>query len=183
MNPSPSITGFRLRLLLGMMLVVGAVTALALWSAQHKVTTDVQQQLQQAFQDEITALHGTWKVRHAALVERSRALARKPRIHAALEDNALDLLYPNAEDELRDLMEGGSENPLQARFYRFLGADGKVIAAPPGVDAGKLSSEQEAGLSLAKLPDTQQVGYLMRDGGADEFIAAPIISTDTNEVT
>ncbi|MEI7909577.1 MAG: HAMP domain-containing sensor histidine kinase [Verrucomicrobiota bacterium] len=182
MTATPSITGFRLRVLLGMMLVVCAVTALALWSAQQKFTTEVQQQLQSAFQGQIASLHQAWELRHAALVERSRALARKPRLHAALEDNALDLLYPNAEDELRDLMEGGSEHLLQARFYRFLGADGRVIAAPPGVDAGKLSVEQEAGLSLAKLPDTQQVGYLMRDGGVDEIIAAPIISTDTDEV-
>jgi hypothetical protein len=36
----------------------------------------------------------------------SRA-GEKPRIHAALEDNALDLLYPSAKDELRDLMDGG----------------------------------------------------------------------------
>ena len=182
MNPSPSITGFRLRVLVGMMLVVCAVTALALWSAQHKVTAEVQQQLHLAFQGQIATLHQAWELRHAALVERSRALARKPRLHAALEDNALDLLYPNAEDELRDLMEGGTGNLLQARFYRFLGTDGKVIAAPPGVDAGKLSSEQEAGLSLTKLPETQQIGYLIRDGDVDEIIAAPIISTDTNEV-
>ncbi|MCX6877122.1 MAG: HAMP domain-containing sensor histidine kinase [Verrucomicrobia bacterium] len=182
MTATPSITGFRLRVLLGIMLVVGAVTALALWSTQHKVTAEVQQQLQQAFQSEIAALHRAWEVRHAALVERSRSLARKPRIHAALEDNALDLLYPNAEDELRDLMEGGADHPLQALFYRFLDADGKVIAAPAGVDAGKLSSAQEAKLSLAKLPGTQQVGYLTREGGMAEIIAAPIISTDTHEV-
>ncbi|MEO7100534.1 MAG: HAMP domain-containing sensor histidine kinase [Luteolibacter sp.] len=182
MSRSPRITGFRLRLLIGMMLVVCAVTALALYIAQRKVTADVRQQLQQAFEGEIAGLHRAREVRHAALMERSRALARKPRLHAALEDNALDLLYPNAEDELRDVMEAEADDPLQARFYRFLDADGQVIAAPTGVDAGKLSTSEEAKLSLAKLPDTQQIGYLMRDGGMDEIIAAPIISTDTNEV-
>ena len=106
MTAPPSITGFRLRVLLGMMLVVCAVTALALWSAQQKFTTEVQQQLQSAFQGQIASLHQAWELRHAALVERSRALARKPRLHAALEDNALDLLYPNAEDELRDFVRG-----------------------------------------------------------------------------
>ncbi len=182
MSESPSITGFRLRLLIGMMLVVCAVTGLALWIAQTKVSTDVRQQLQQAFQGEISTLHRAWEVRHAALVERSRSLARKPRIHAALEDNALDLLYPNAEEELRDVMEADASHPLQARFYRFLDADGKVIASPATVDAGRLDVAEENQLSLARMTGTQQAGYLVRDdGGVDEIIAVPIISTDTNE--
>lgn len=182
MSAAPNIAGFRLRLLLGMMLVVCAVTALALWIAQHKVTVDVRQQLQQAFQSEIATLDRAREVRHAALVDRSRTLASKPRIHAALEDDALDLLYPNASDELRDVMEGDAAEPLRACFYRFLDADGKVIPAPPGVDAGELSSAEEIGLSLPKVPDTQQDGYLEHAGGIAEIIAAPIISTDTNEV-
>ena len=38
---------------------------------------------------------------HAALAELCRSLVRKPRIHAALEDNALDLLYPAAPSSRR----------------------------------------------------------------------------------
>lgn len=182
MISAPSITGFRFRLMISMMLVVCAVTALALWIAQNKVTTDMQRQARQSFQNEIATLHREWEVRHTALLERSRSLASKPRIHAALEDNALDLLYPNARDELRDVMDGEGEHPLHARFYRFLGSDGKVIPAPPGVDAGILSSAEEARLSMPRLPDTQQIGYLAHDDGMDEIIASPIISTDTDEV-
>ena len=184
MNAASSITGFRLRVLFGMMLVVGAFTALALWIAQQQVTQDARQQLEKVFQNEVASLDRARAVRHAALVERSRSLARKPRIHAALEDDALDLLYPNAEDELRDVMEGDADadHPLRANFYRFLDAEGKVIPAPASVDAGKLSSDEEAKLSLSRLPATQQIGYLARSGVVDEIIAAPIISTETNEV-
>ncbi|MEO8613725.1 MAG: HAMP domain-containing sensor histidine kinase [Luteolibacter sp.] len=182
MSAQSSISGFRLRLFIGMMLVLLAATGLALWVAQNKVSTDVRQQLQQSFQGEITALHRAWEVRHAALAERSRSLASKPRIHAALEDNALDLLYPNAEDELRDVMANDADQPLQAHFYRFLDADGKVIAAPATVDAGTLAPEEENELSRAKLQGTQQAGYMIHDGGMDEIISAPIISTDTNEL-
>ncbi len=164
------------------MVVVCAVTALALWMTQQNISRDAQERLRQAFHDRIASLHRTRDVRHAALVERSRSLARKPRIHAALEDNALDLLYPNAEDELHDVMEADPDHPLQARFYRFLDSTGKVIPAPPDIDAGKLSGSEEADLSLAMLPNNQQDGYLARDGGVDEIIAAPIISTDTHEV-
>ncbi|MEO5713448.1 MAG: HAMP domain-containing sensor histidine kinase [Luteolibacter sp.] len=182
MSAPPDITGFRKRLFIRMMLVVCGVTALALWATQRNVSRDAGQRLRQAFHDEIASLHRTRDVRHAALVERSRSLARRPRIHAALEDNALDLLYPNAEDELRDVMEADPDHPLQARFYRFLDPAGKVIPAPPEIDAGKLSEGEEAKLSLAKVPDVQQDGYLTGDGGVDEIIAAPIISTDTHEV-
>ena len=182
MTVAPRITGFRLRLLIAMMLVVGAVTALALWITQRRVTGDVRQQLQQAYQEHNAALHRAWKTRHAALLERSLALARKPRIHAALEDDALDLLYPNAADELRDVMNAATNSPLQARFYRFLDAGGTVIPAPEGMDAGMLSAAEEAGLSLAALSDRQQVGCLVRGHEMDEVIAAPIISTDTHEV-
>ena len=166
-----------------MMLVVCVVTGLALWATQQKVTTDSRRQMEAAFQNEITALHRAREVRHAALVERSRALVRRPRIHAALEDDALDLLYPNAEDEMRDLMEGDADanHPLRARFYRFLDARGKVIPAPAGIDAGKLSHDEESRLSLSHVPEAQQVGYLMYDNDAAEVIAAPIISTETNE--
>ena len=34
--------------------------------------------------------------------------------HAAIEDDAIDLLYPTAKDELRDLMEGEEPPPEQA---------------------------------------------------------------------
>ena len=182
MSTPPDITGFRKRLFIRMMLVVCGVTGLALWTTQQNVSSDARQRLQQAFHDEIASLHRTRDVRHAALVERSRSLARKPRIHAALEDNALDLLYPNAVDELRDVMEVDPDHPLQARFYRFLDPAGKVIPAPPEVDAGKLTESEEAKLSLARVPDVQQDGYLTRESGVDEIIAAPIISTETHEV-
>ncbi len=182
MKPTSGIAGFRIRLLLGMMLVVSAVTALTLWIAQHRVSTDVRQQMQQAFLNETTALQQAREVRHAALVERSRVLARRPRIHAALEDDARDLLYPNAEDALRDTMDKDANHALKARFYRFLDAHGKVIPAPPAAPAGRLSPAEEAALSLPELPRTQQVGYLARDGALDEIIAAPIISTESEEV-
>lgn len=182
MKPTSGIAGFRIRLLLGMMFVVSAVTALSLWIAQHRVSTDVRQQMQQAFRNETSAIQQAREVRHSALIERSRALARRPRIHAALEDDARDLLYPNAEDALRDTMDSAANHALKARFYRFLDGEGKVIPAPPAAPAGRLSPAEEAALSLPELPRTQQVGYLARDGGLDEIIAAPIISTESEEV-
>jgi len=184
---------FRTKLLVAIMLVVSAVTALGLYLAQRNVAANVERDLQQNFQTEVSALHKVQELRHAALEQRCRELVAKPRIHAALEDNALDLLYPSAKDELRDLMEGEEPAPqqaarsLHARFYRFLDSTGAVLAPPNARDVGQLSSQAEAQLALKKLPETPQIGYISERAdtageGADEVMAVPIFSTETGEV-
>jgi signal transduction histidine kinase len=187
------VASFRTKLLAAMMFVVSALTALGLYLAQRNVVADVERDLRQHFQAELSSLHKVQELRHAALAERCRLLVAKPRIHAALEDNALDLLYPSAKDELRDLMEGeepSSEQAagsLHARFYRFLDGTGAVLAPPSPKDVGELSKEVEAQLALGKLPDIPQTGYLSESIPAagetiNEVMAVPIFSTESGEV-
>ena len=97
-----------------MIVIVAAVTVLGLYLAQRKVTADAERNLQENFRAELSSLHKLEELRHAALADRCNALAGKSRIHAAIEDNAIDLLYPSAKDELRDLMEGEEPPPEQA---------------------------------------------------------------------
>ena len=188
-----SIASFRRKLSATIVLVVSAITALALYLAQRNVATTAERDLRANFQAELAGLHKIEALRHAALAERCRALAEKPRIHAALEDNALDLLYPSARDELRDLMEGeeaSSEQTagsLHARFYRFLDSSGSVLQPSNPKDVGELTPKAEAQLALKALPGTQQIGYLPEstDTGArtiNEVIAVPIFSTETGDV-
>ena len=177
-----------------MMLVVLGLTSLGLYLAQRKVAIEAERDLWQDFQNELATLQGVQEVRHAALAERGRALVSRPRIHAALEDNALDLLYLSAHDELRDTLapqvQGVSErlaSPLHARFYRFLDRNGAVIVPPENAVVGALSPKEEKALSLPSLPREQQIGYLPRENAAgpmelDEIITMPIISTETGEV-
>jgi signal transduction histidine kinase len=193
-KPRPSgITGFRTKLLVAMMLVVSTVTGLALFFAQRNLAANVRRDLEREFQAELAALHTVQQVRHAALAERCRALARKPRLHAALEDDAVDLLYPSARDELSDVMDGREGPPgeppayaFHATFYRFLDANGMVIPTTTE-DAGFLSAQEESQLSVGAAPGQPQVGYLSRHtAGAgetvDEIIAMPITSTETGAV-
>ena len=176
-----------------MMVVVAVMTGLGLYFAQRNVAANVERSLQQDFQGQVSALDKLQELRNAALAERCRALASKPRIHAALEDNALDLLYPSAKDELRDLMEGGkpateqNAQSLDARFYRFLDETGSVLPPSKPEEVGELGEQTEAALALRQLPQTQQIGYLMENGDrskliVDEIIAVPIFSSDTGEV-
>jgi signal transduction histidine kinase len=185
---------FRVRLLVAMMLVVGGLTATGLYLAQRNAMADLQRDLQRDFQADLAALHSVEEMRYAALAERCRVLVAKPRIHAALEDNALDLLYPSAKDELRDIMHD-EKNPQpdqvaglpHARFYRFLDRTGALLPPPNQGEVGTLRPDEEAQLALKSMPQTAQIGYLLRSGGRaeetiEEIIALPITSTETNEV-
>jgi signal transduction histidine kinase len=176
-----------------MMIIVAVLTALGLYLAQRKVTADAERNLQETFQAELSSLHKLEELRHAALADRCNALAAKSRIHAAIEDNAVDLLYPSAKDELRDLMEGEEPPPeqgaqsLHATFYRFLDGTGSVLKPPNPKEVGPLDAKAEDQLSLTKLPETQQIGYVQENGGTDggavaEVLAVPIFSTDTGDV-
>ena len=184
---------FRIKLLAAMMLVISAMTALGFYLAQRQLAANAEQELEREFQGEVASLHRVQEMHRAVLEQSCRVLAEKPRIHAALEDNALDLLYPNAKDELRDLMNrreepaDNSETPtLQATFCRFLNSRGVVITPPNATDFGILKPEEEAQLALRTVPGEQQIGYLLRKPDEpgetiDEVIAMPIISSETSQ--
>jgi len=187
-------TGFRAKLSIAMMLVIAGLTATGLYLAQRNAMANLQRDLERAFQSDLTALHSVEELRYAALTERCRALVAKPRLHAALEDNALDLLYPSAKDELRDIMQD-ENNPQpdqisgvpHARFYRFLDRTGTLLPPSNPAEVGMLRAGEEAQLALRPLPQAAQIGYLLRGGGTaeetvDEIIALPITSTENNEV-
>jgi signal transduction histidine kinase len=194
--PAPARSGFvrfRIKLLAAMMLVISTMTALGFYLAQRQLAVNAEQELEREFQGEVALLHRAQEIHQAALAESCRVLAQKPRIHAALEDNALDLLYPNAKDELRDLMKqkvGEAENSetptLQATFCRFLNSRGGVITPPNVSDFGELRPEEESQLALRTVPGEQQIGYLLRTAGErgdtiDEVIAMPIVSSETSQ--
>src|SRR5215831_12715316 len=182
------VASFRTRLFSAIMVIVATLTALGFYLAQRRVTADAERNLQQTFQTELSSMHKVEELRYVALVDRCNTLVAKPRIHAAIEDDAIDLLYPTAKDELRDLMEGEEPPPeetarsLHARFYRFLDDTGAVIKPPNASDVGPLDAATEAQLSLKELPNTQQIGYIQSAGDIHEVIAVPIFSTDTGDL-
>jgi signal transduction histidine kinase len=182
---------FRLRLLLAMMVVIALFVSLGIYFADRRAAQVTQDELRRDFQLELDALHRLEDLRYAAVADRSNSFAQNSRIHAALEDNALDLLYPSAEEELRDLLTNAEGSPndaagLHALFYRFLDGRGEVLAPPAG-EAGTLLPNEQAALAQKSVPQTIETGYLPRRlarGGSavSEIIAVPIRSTEDNEV-
>jgi len=190
--PTARPTGFRKKLLVAMMLTLSVLTGLGLLLAQRRMAATMESDMQREFQAELGRLHSAQEMRHVALAERCRALVRRPRIHAALEDDAADLLYPSAQDELRDLVEGTKpeESPsgftgLRGRFYRFLDATGAVMPIGNSTEAGVLSADEEGKLGLKGVPAVQQLGYLERAAGeharVDEIITMPIVSSESGD--
>lgn len=179
---------FRTKLLLAMTLVIAIMTLAGILVTQRRAEREAQVQLQHEFQLAVASLHRVQDLRNAAVADRSRSLGQNARLHAALEDDALDLLYPSAGQELRDLMERpGTAGTLHARFYRFLGHRGAILVPPNDSDAGVLRADEEAQLSLASLSPTTQIGYLARrgpgeEGTVDEIMALPIRSTKTKAI-
>src|SRR5438309_10954745 len=187
------VRSFRTRLFTAIMVIVATLTALGFYLAQRRITADAERNLQETVKIEISSMHDLEELRHATLADRCNALAGKPQIHAAIEDDAIDLLYPSAKDELRDLMEGDEPPPeqaarsLHARFYRFLDSTGAVIKPPNPYDVGELDTKTQTQLALSRLPDTQQTGYIRKNtetggGTIDEVIAVPIFSSYTGDV-
>ncbi len=185
-----------MRVLVAMMLVVTVLTATVIVLVERMLTRRVEEQLQQSFQAELATVHRSQELRQAALFERVRTLVRRARIHAAIEDDALDLLYPSAKDELRDVMDfdrdRSSTHPaaysLRAQFYRFLDRGGNLIPVLPPHGAGDLAAAEESRLRLPRLPaSVVQIGYLQRkeaDGSFSivEIVAAPITSFEHGAV-
>lgn len=183
------VRSFRTKLLVTMMLVVSTLTIVGVYLGERGIMADAERDLNADFANQLAALHQLENQRHAVLVERCRTLVAKPRLHAALEDNALDLLYPTAKDELRELMapdDAGANRTLRAEFYRFLDQNGAVIRPPADAGCGTLGPDDEKLVAISKLPGDERVGYLMRttaDGrtAVDELFVVPISSTVTGE--
>ncbi len=188
--------GYRLRVLITMKLVVTTLTVIAIVLAERTLTSRVEERLQQSYLGELSTVQRSQELRQAALLERVRTLVKRARIHAAIEDDALDLLYPSAKDELRDLMARDSDalsahHPaysLRAQFYRFLDRYGRLIPVAPTDRAGTLSREEEESLPLPAPPrPVVEIGYVNRTtenalSPVSEIITAPIVSFENGDI-
>jgi len=182
---------FRLRLFIAMTAVVMLVTVIAVFLVQRRMEGDLRWNLDRRFESEFDALLAVQDANNAAVLDRCRTLVRSPRIHAAIEDNGLDILYAIASDQLRLLIptrnadgrgtvtpDSGEDSMIHVLCYRFLDANGAVIPPPAGQEAGELVTGLRS-LSMQALPDREELGYATEVGKVHELVVTPIISTET----
>lgn len=174
---------YRTKVLLAMMFVVTAVSVATLVVAQQRVQQNYERMFRSQFQREIAYFRALQEARLGAVKDQCLRLARSIRLIARLNEPDLDAadLYQIAEGELREVLPGapssesgsGDATRVQATFFRFLDAAGRVVPPQPSEDA--IRPRLEA--SLPRMADRlggnhpQQVGYLALPAATN---AAPV---------
>lgn len=160
-------------------LAVSAVV-LAVWLARAQLLAAETDAARLRFAADAGAARALRSARAAELQRRLDFLATRPRLHAALEDDALDLLYPVAFDELGTFLAGRTL-ATPGVFYRFLDAEGRELA-PSGVPAGEMPAGFAAALDAFR-PTGGPLWRIWIDPRdpvrAWEVTAAPLQSTET----
>src|SRR5471032_1200223 len=119
-----------------MTVVVALVTGIAVYFVQREMEADMRWNMDRRFESVFDAVLAVQEANNVAVIDRCRTLVRSPRIHAAIEDNGIDLLYSIAEGELHtvlpspyasgsagEALDAGGSGMFQARSYRFLDAE------------------------------------------------------------
>jgi PAS domain S-box-containing protein len=174
---------FRMSLLIAMMLLIGSVTIIVLFIAEHNAQVTYQDALQQGFQSKSMYQLGLVQGRQTAVEERCRLLARSVRIRAALQEDDVDDLYENAIAEMPDMFEqtfpGERPSALRANFVRFINSAGTLL--PPnaqGSDTPAPPQPWEKALEqFGSEFDHQQSGYLAVPGKDGKMVLNEVIST------
>ncbi len=135
----PEARRFSCRLWIALVLLTGAATALTVWLGRLQLLANETEAVRLRFATESGARRALRDWRIHQLQDQVRDLATRPRLHAALEDDALDLLPQVARDELRDLItQSPAPGAPPASFYRFLDTQARLLPAPADGAAGEL---------------------------------------------
>jgi len=149
------VLGFRLKLLLAMMLVVAGVTIATLYVTQKNVQQTYRKLLDEQFQVQTDFFFEIREKRLGTVKERCQLQADSIRLRAAMEDGDKTVIYSSTADYLQDILGGsvgeeveapGNSSRLRATFFRFLDADGHILP-PSDSRAGLLSPSVEQRLA------------------------------------
>jgi len=179
---------FRAKLLLSLMFVVLVVTGTTAYLVERNAQARYQEALDAKFQEQMRLFSALQETGRRAVLEKCRAVSRSVRLRAALEENDAEDLYQNAATELQDLFDANSSakpnldsQVPQALFFRFVGANGKVV--PPGdFPAGTVvrgSLDQALASSDQALNETtdQTIGYIAANDRNDLSALREVVLT------
>ncbi len=183
--------GFRLKILLALMLVVAGVTGGALLVTQASVAATYRALVDARLDGEADALAALQETRLGAVKAKCRDLAGSVRLVAAMEERDDALLYRIALAELRDVLgpESASGGRPAATFFRLIDGAGRVLPttdARAGLVGGSVGAWEAPLARAAQGLTTQEVGYLAPqvDGRIAfvEVILTPILDRATETV-
>lgn len=177
----PEARRFSRRLWLALVLLTGAATAVAVGLARWQLLASETEAVRVRFATESGARRALRDWRIDRLQDQVRNLATRPRLHAALEDDALDLLPEVARDELREITAlRPSPGVAPAAFYRFLDPGRHLLPGPADDSAGTLPPGLASDLPAYAALDRPGWGPWIAagpDATAWELVAAPFRST------
>ncbi len=182
---------FRLKLLIAMMLVVGAVTTATLLATQQRVQAAYEQIFDEQFRNQIQYFANLQEARLSGIRQTSLGLASSVRMLAGMEilltekdGETVEDLYRISRNELFKPGSGGSRGG-PAPFFRLLDVHGDVLThstAPPH-RGNRPPSRRDLDLQLEGLAkamegaDQQQVGYLAPATESDDTVLHEVILT------
>jgi hypothetical protein len=158
---------FRLKLQLALMAAVAAVTGATLVVVRGSAEATYRTIAADRFASDVRFFAALQDARLAAVRARCRRVARSVRLIAAIQEADPALLYKIAGDELRDVLFPDAEGARPARFFRFVAADGSVVAPPDErswsgevPDDARWETDLAAAVRSLDGPNPQHVGYL-----------------------
>ena len=171
---------FRLKLALGMMLLVAGGALATLLIAQHQVQAYYERNFRAQFARQVAFSLALQDSRLANVKDQCLKLSQKVRIVAAMSEAEIpaEILYDVTDDELKALIgdlaqdaaqdEPATAGRVNATFFRFLDAHGRPVQPPEtgherlGLASSQKLLEQRLALLRGALQsrERQQVGYL-----------------------
>lgn len=192
---------FRVKLLLAMLLVVIGVTGATLYVSQDRFQKEYREFFKQYFKSQNKAFSDNQRQILKSIKQTCNTLVASRRLQLALEEATEDeteRLYQVAKSELltRQVIESDNtdNSAIQATFFLFLDANGKVLLPPDSFERMKGLTSQRRFIEQLKsagraIPDMEQplVGFITpeaEDGGLQlqQVIFTRVIDTPTGEI-
>ena len=170
-----------------MMLIVMAITSVAVYFAENNLRSNQQRLLNTQFQNQLRSFLAVQDLQSSAIAEKCRDVSRSVRLRAALEEKDVDDLYKNAFAELQEIFSPdavATNNPdqaIRASFFRFVDLGGAVL--PPGTQpAGDVDTRSLAQVlaPMGRQPNDnaeQSVSFIASNRGNDPSVLRQIVLT------
>jgi len=170
-----------------MMLIVTAITVVAVYLAEKNLRANQQRLLNAQFQNQLRSFLAVQDLRSSAIAEKCLNVSRSVRLRAALEENDVDDLYQNALAELQEVFDPSAVaanshgDVSRASFFRFIDVSGAVLSpgthAAGDVDPNSLTQAVAPVGRQSREREEQSIAFIAIDRGNDPSALRQIVLT------